>query len=296
MKPLSLHSAIRSFFRCGRALIPAALWCWSVFFPATVFAASASPVPTITLAFANESMPPYYRISKDQQEIEGAWRRVLDSLFRDKLGWQVKYLLRPWQRAQYEVEQGTADAMITIVTEERLKFTTPVVIPFCCFPLHLFTWKDHPRLEEMRRLSSVPELAALRLTLVSNIGNGWYKNHVERKGVKTVWLPTDEQVIQFVTLKRADGFIDVPGSIADLAGKLGLTGQIVDTGTTFSCSSVHLLIGKSSPFAARIGEIETAMRALRQNGGVADPAGPSAEDHGTHTKDLCHPCDCGESR
>lgn len=247
----------------------ATLWLLSFCLPAGALSAPATSVPTVTLAFSTEPMPPYYAVSNDRQEIEGLWRKMIDTLFIDQLGWHVHYLIRPWQRAQNEVKMGKADAFISIITEERMQYALPISTTFCCFPLHLFTWHGHPKFAQMQKINTVDELAAMNLELVSNIGNGWHKNNIEHNGVKTTWLPTDMQALQFVALRRADGLIDLPSSMSNLMTKLGLEGKIADTGVSFGNVEVHLLIGKTSILANRLAEIDTAMKTLHENGTFA---------------------------
>lgn len=276
-------------------LLPSVLWLLLICVPGVAISAPQAAPPTITLAFSTEAMPPYYTIGRDRQEIEGVWRRMLDTLFIEKLGWQVRYLLRPWQRAQNEVRLGTADGLITIATEERRQYATPTDTAFCCFPLHLFTWQGHPQMERMQRVGSVQELAALDLVLVSNIGNGWYRDNIESNGVATTWLSTDEQVLQFVALKRGDGLIDLPSSMEHLARRLGVEQQVIDTGVSFGQVDVHLMIGKSSPFAARVEEINTAMQALFSDGSFAKLSEGSAQTILSQDAPRNF-CECGQRR
>ena len=261
-----------------------------VLLPGKAFSSPATPPPTITLAFSTEPMPPYYTISGEAQEIGGPWRKMLDELFIEKLGWQVRYLIRPWQRAQYEVKMGNADGFISIITEERLQYASPIPTTFCCFPLHLFTWKGQPKLEQMKSIQTVDELAVMDLALVSNIGNGWYQKNIESKGVKTTWLPTDEQVLHFVAMQRGDGLIDLPSSMAHLANKLGLSEQIIDTGVSFGNVKVHLMIGKASPLANRLAEIATAMKTIQENDTFAVLAAGSNEEHNAGNSGYL--CEC----
>lgn len=243
-----------------------ALWLLFLCIPGRALSAMASPSPTITLAFSTEPMAPYYTVSEDSQEIGGPWRRMLDELFINTLGWQVRYIIRPWQRAQNEVKVGNADAFISIITDERLQYASPISTAFCCFPLHLFTWKGHPKFAEMKGIGTVNELAAMDLELVSNLGNGWYKKNIEQHGVKTTWLPTDEQVLRFVAMQRGDGLIDLPSSMAHLATRLDLNERIIDTGVSFGKVEVHLMIGNASPLAGHLAEIDSAMKALQKDG------------------------------
>lgn len=217
---------------------------------------------------------------------------MLDTLFVDKLGWRVRYILRPWKRAQNEVKMGNADGFISIITEERLQYAAPIPTTFCCFPLHLFTWKNHPQLEQMKNISSIDDLVAMNLQLVSNIGNGWYKDNIEKNGVKTIWLPTDAQALQFVSLQRGDGLIDLPSSMENLAANFGIEDRIVDTGVSFGQVDIHLLIGTSSPFAGRIEEIDNAMQTLLKDGTFAALGTVGDKDH--FSTGSCCQCECGQ--
>ena len=288
---MALQLSLKAAKSCVTATVLALVCLW--LFPSPSRAESTAGSPIFTLAIANEPMPPYFTIGGDSSSIGGIWRQILDSVFVETLGWRVNYLLRPWQRAQNEVRQGTADGMITIVTPQRLEYARQVPTPFCCFPLHLFTWKDHPRLAEMQSISDVEELAAMDLQMVANIGNGWYESNIEKRGVKTTWLPSDEQVYRFVALGRGDGLIDLPGSMKKLQEKYGLVGQLVDSGVSFGSVAVNLLIGNDSPFVSRIAEIDLALQTVGARG-AADAHCPEAAGAADAAPGCV--CRCGQER
>ena len=98
--------AIRSYYGCFSL------------FPAVHSLPQQHLPPPITIAFSTEPMPPYYTVSSDSLEISGLWRKMFDTLFIEKLGWQVHYLIRPWQRAQNEVKLGNA-----VITSYSIHYT-----------------------------------------------------------------------------------------------------------------------------------------------------------------------------
>lgn len=272
--------AVPSCFRRGRFLLCVAFSLFLLLPALPAMTASAPDRPTITLAIAEESMPPYYMVDRQAGTVSGLWREMLDELFEERLGWQVDYLIRPWPRAQNEVRLGQADGMISIVTTDRQGYTVVGKTPLCSFPLHLFTWLGHPRFEEMGHIESVADIQAMGFKLVSNLGNGWYQDTIERSGVATTWLPTDEQMVRFVAAQRGDGFIDVPRSIDQLTTRLGLADKIINTGVSFGKVPVHLLISKDSPFAARIDEIDAALARCRAEGHcLGSPSAPGYIDN-----------------
>lgn len=248
------------------ALFIWAVWCCLFVSPSPLQASTPQPVPTITLALGDTAMAPYYQVSEDKTEIYGMWPKMLNGLFVKELGWNIRYLIRPWQRAQHEVRTGNADGFLTIKTPEREKYTTSIPTPFCCFPLHLYTWKGHPRIDEMRTITTLDDLVVKKFSLVSNIGNGWFKTNVEERGVKTQWLPEDQHVIKFVAMKRGDGFIDLPSSIQKQINELNLQDKVVDTEVTFGPIYVQLMLNKKSAFAGRSEEINQAMKKLSEDG------------------------------
>jgi len=241
---------------------------WLIFFytPAAPVEAADSPPITITLAFSDEEMEPYYKISKTNGQLQGLWQRLLYTLFTKQLGWQVNYIFRPWQRAQHEVKLGNADALLTTNTPERAQYTTSVPTPFYCFPLHLFTYKNHPRMDDLKKVETLEDIAALQLILASNIGNGWQKTNIEQRGIQTRWLTTDEQVVKFVAMERSDGVIDLPFSFSKLINNLNLQDTVVDTGVAFGPVYIHLMLGKNSPLIKRIDQIDKALKKLITDG------------------------------
>jgi len=220
----------------------------------------------VTLAISDDPWLPFYNHEKGQNKLQGMWAEMFDALFVKELGWDLVYLFRPWSRAQNEVKQGTADLFVSVPTSERLNYTIASDLPFFRLPMQLYTYEGHPRMAEILNIRAAEDIKRLDLLMVSNLGNGWHKANIEDKGVRTHWVKSDEQIMQFLALKRADGAIDAPPSMNLLIKRLGLENQVVLTDVTFGTLEFFLLVGKKSPVVDHLDEINAALAKLLKSG------------------------------
>lgn len=60
----------------------------------------------------------------------------------------------------------------------------------------LYTYKDHPKLDEIKQIKEVIDIKKLNLKPISNLGNGWHKQNIDIYGIKTLYVKEDENIIQ----------------------------------------------------------------------------------------------------
>lgn len=242
--------------------IPFVLW----LLMAAGTSAAADSRPVIRQAIDDSDWYPFYYYAGPERKLEGLMTEMVNALFVKELGWQLIFAERPWMRAQNEVEEGEADFFITIPTEARSRYALVTGIPLLRLYLNLYTYADHPRLEQLRNVRTAEDIRNLDLVLVSNRGNGWIRANMEEQGVKTQWVAGDEEIIRFLALKRADAMIEVAPAINHRIEEMGLTDSLVKTDVVFGPIDIYVMVGKKSKFALRIDEINSALQRMQAEG------------------------------
>lgn len=106
----------------------------------------------------------------------------------------------PWLRAQGAVRDGSADALLTIATEERRAYVTFTNVPAFIDPLVMFYRKDNIRRREIELLTTVSELGEFSIS--DYIGNGWAAERLS--GIARDLAPSPSLAIQKVAAGRGD--------------------------------------------------------------------------------------------
>ncbi len=229
----------------------------ALFITLTVVACLGETRP-FTLAVGDDPWPSILTWD-DEGTYEGLYQSFLEAL-SVRMGWETAIVRYPWQRAQSSVERGEADALIALASPERLEYAIACDTPVFSLYFTVYTYRDNPRLKEIAKADSVDAILRLGLTAVSNRGNGWHEANVAAKGVPTTYVNDDTTMLQFLAARRADIILDTPLSMAPRIRELGVSDRIVCTNVKIDETSLRLLIGKKSPYAAEFAAIDQAVR------------------------------------
>lgn len=235
-------------------------------FYAAPSSASGMEEGRVTVALPDSDWVPFIAQGANDSPVSGILPDLLRALFEDELGVRTRFVLFPWPRAQKQVQDGEADVFITIPTPERQGYAAVTAIPMYRMRMVLFTYANHPRMEEILSISGVDDLKRLELDMVSNLGNGWHKANIENMGVKTHKVQVDEQLVRFLAFKRADGMIDADLTMSLLVEELGFSSKIVKTPIQFGLIDFYVMVGKRSPMLDRLDEINEALYRMRDKG------------------------------
>ena len=197
---------------------------------------------------------------------KGLFVDALEQIFVKELGCRIVFDDLPSKRAQAYLEAGESDVMITIPTEERLKYAYRSDDPVLKMYLQVYTYRNHPKLAQIRKIRTVEDILALDLVPVTNLGNGWHQQNIDAFGVKTHYVPSDENIPQFLAGRRADIMIDAVIPMNDTIRKLGLTSKLVLTDVKFGPVNFHLMLSRKSKFARLMPRINQVMHRLAQSG------------------------------
>lgn len=217
------------------------------------------------ITYASAKWAPY-SWRDDQGKPRGIYIDLLHAILGDELGYSLRYLELPWKRAQHAAKSGQADILITVMTEERLAYSTASRIPLIQLHLHIFTYANHPKLQAINSITTGEEILNLKLTPVTNIGNHWHKQEIDKFGINTLYVNDEESAFKMVANRRADITIEPIYAGAYLISNLGLSDKITMTNARFGPINMHLLFSKKSPHISIFPKINKAMVKLHDDG------------------------------
>lgn len=136
-------------------------------------------------------------------KMRGIYIDIVNEAFTNRMGIPAEHKGFPWKRAQNMVKDGKADGYCTVVTPERLKFSCAVEEPIIEVNFKIFAPADAPRLAQLRKVKSIPELKGFKLTDYS--GSGWAEKNLS--GLDIHWLRTNEQIWKFLINGRAEATV-----------------------------------------------------------------------------------------
>ncbi len=238
----------------------------ALFFNVTFSLSALGASPSIIYALGPPSIPLFELAPENDNGWKGLYIEIAEEIFVKELGYRLVIEQYPWKRAQQNVREGIADITFTIPTAERLEYALVSDQPILKMYLNLYTYAGHPKLGEIRKIKTVQDIIALGLKPVTNLGNGWHKENIENAGVTAFYVPNDENIIQFLALKRADIMIDAPIFMNHLIQQYNLESKIVKTDVMFGPLNFHLLVSKNSRYAQLMPKINEVINELEKRG------------------------------
>jgi polar amino acid transport system substrate-binding protein len=240
-----------------------ALWILTGLLPLLLLSTTA--YAQIRLRMAYPAFPPFHWV-KDNGEMAGFFYEIITESLQKRMGLRVVWTAYPWTRCQENLKIGADDAIITVPTAERTAYTLTHKDPFYQKPLHLFTFFDHPRIAEIKKIKKIADLREGGFSVITYSGNGWHKENIQPLEIKTYETSYLENQWKMLAEKRGDTVIEwPPGAWPDIK-RLGVTDRIVDTGITISSMPFHLLIRKDFPQANILADFNETIKRMKADG------------------------------
>ncbi|WP_054650839.1 substrate-binding periplasmic protein [Salidesulfovibrio brasiliensis] len=185
-----------------------------------------------------------------------------------RIGVSATWKQCPWKRCQQNVAHGDADAMITVPTKERLQYCVTHEDPFYTKEMKVFTYKGHPKIAVIRKMQTINDILKNDLSVITYIGNGWNRTHIQDKGIKTYETPYLENVWTMLANQRGDLAIEWPYSAWKHIRKTGVGKDLEETEVVLDAMEFHLMVGKRSPFARILPRFNKTIAQMKQNGEI----------------------------
>jgi polar amino acid transport system substrate-binding protein len=232
-----------------------------------VFFTSVLSVHAQPLRIAYPKFPPFHWVD-DSGKMTGFFYEIITEALEKRMGVTVVWTAYPWTRCQENLKRGIDDAILTVPTAERAEYTATHKEPFYRKELHIYTYANHQRLAEIKRVRTIEDLKRGGFSVITYSGNGWHKENVESLGIKTYETAYLRNVWIMLANKRGEIVIEwPPGAWPDIR-RTGVADQIIDTGITVSSMPFHLLVRKKSPYANRLDEFDKIILKMTEDGTI----------------------------
>lgn len=222
----------------------------------------ASPREQQSFSVVYDSFAQY--IDMEDGQAEGLYVDVITEALEIRLDTPVEFIWQPWQRAQFSVQNGLVDAMITVATDARLDYSEAGNVPVALSRIRLFTVAGHPRFEQMKQITTVQDLRGYRI--LTYLGDGWARQFLS--DLKVDYGSNDlESVFRKLVWGRGDIFPQIGEVARHYISELGYEDSIVEVpDVELGHVEFRLLISKQSPFVKMLPEIDAALQDMWQDG------------------------------
>ena len=195
---------------------------------------------------------------------------IVRILIEEKLGRKLILQSAPWKRVQAEVLQGRADMFCGIPTEERRQSYMIGQEALFKVKVPIYTYKNHPRLDEIRNIRKIEDILNLKLTAIAVNGNGWHEKNVEAAGVPTLKVAAAKNIYRVLSARRADIAVYLQNYNQYSQGSEILPPDIVDTDVILKQLSSQLILSRSSNHNIDLKEMDAALIEMHEGGIVDD--------------------------
>ena len=210
----------------------------------------------------SDHFPPFSWIENKQNM--GIIIDVVNEALIKRLKLKVRYMAVPWVRAQQMVQDGTADAFITVASEKRKTYTMTNSEPIIAISLSFFVVKDFQKVNQLRHAQSFEELNGFRF--ISNRGNGLWEEKL--KGMKVEWLNNRYNIPFFLIAGRGAIWPELAHVGRYVIKRADAKDAIVEIPINIPIPTQHFLlhIGKKSAYLKIIPLFDETIREMKKEG------------------------------
>lgn len=188
---------------------------------------------------------------------------IIDEAIGKRIGIPVTHSGYPWKRAQLKVQEGTADAFVTMPTQKRRAYTVIGKEPVIEFGLYIVTRKNHPQAADMASITTIEQLKDYKVA--DYLGNAWAERNLKEVNVR--WLPEVEKIFPFLVDKRADIIVASQRTLYEIK-RLGYDSQLMVLPNTLSSVSFHMCVGKTSSYKDRLADFDRVIKEMHKDGTI----------------------------
>jgi polar amino acid transport system substrate-binding protein len=221
------------------------------------------------LRIAYPTFPPFFWATENG-EMKGFFYEIITEAVEKRMAIPVLWKAYPWTRCQKNLKDGKDDAILTVPTAERSVYTVTHENPFYLKSLKLFTYSDHSRIREILQIKEIADIKRGNFSVITYRGNGWHKENIDSKQIKTHETSYLENVWRMLAAKRGDIVIEWPhGAWPDIK-RLELSDKIIETSVTLSEMPFHMLIRKDSTYVNILPEFNDVIKKMYEDDTIAN--------------------------
>ncbi|QPB82399.1 transporter substrate-binding domain-containing protein [Pseudoalteromonas rubra] len=211
-----------------------------------------------------DGFPPY-SYKNEAGQMTGILVDIVTEVIEKQMGLNVVHKGYPWGRAQRMVFNGQADAFISVPTDARLQHVSISDTPVFVGPINLFTYRHHPGLDILMRVSDTEGLRAFQI--LDYIGNGWGEANLPQNQYTRSLTPNISNALQMLAKKRGDVVVTDKVVARYFIAKHQLQDAIIEIPTTLDIVSFSLCISNQSPHLGILAAFSKKITQFRQQGG-----------------------------
>lgn len=152
---------------------------------------------TLRFVFSSSSLYAY----ENEGKIVGLQINLIEEIFVKRMGVKVSYRLRPWARANSEVKNGEADALMTN-GPLRKEWADHGEEVWFNLTQSIYTWKGNPLIPEFKKTQTLEELKPYNF--IGHRGSGWETRHLVNPGFSITQVTNPETIYLMLAFKRGD--------------------------------------------------------------------------------------------
>ncbi len=218
---------------------------------------------------ASDALPPL-RIVLGETEIDEQCQTLAGDILHEALvaraGLNIVCDSQPWARAQVMVQQGERDAMLTVRTSERDRYTRTGEVPAMTLNIVMFTRRQHPLLSSLQKIRHLSELAPYQV--LSYHGDGWSKKHLAPLSIPIEYSDDLRSVLLKLSRGRGDVFLQSDLDTWQQIRWLKLDTELIMLPTAFEALPYYLLIRSGSPYVEKLPKMDQAFAAMQFDGSL----------------------------
>jgi len=199
---------------------------------------------------------------EENKQMHGILIDVVTEALHSRMGISLSHEGYPWTRAQKMVEDGNADAFVTVPTPKRKTYTEISKEPVVVAMFRLFVKADNPKIGDLKNVRKISDLK--EFTIGNYMGNGWADKNL-------AGMDVDYGATLDITLKKlAKGRFDVYPGVSQVARyrikELGLQNRLTELPNIIDSNTFNLCIGKKSPYVNILPKFDETLMKMREDG------------------------------
>ncbi|MCB2145991.1 MAG: transporter substrate-binding domain-containing protein [Deltaproteobacteria bacterium] len=226
---------------------------------AFLFAIPSFAQDTMQLVYFSDGAPFSW---EENGKMNGILVDIIEEAIHARMGIIVSHKGYPWTRAQMMVQKGKADAFVTVPTSERQAYTKVNSEPVVQVTFTLFTQKDGPKTEALKKVKKIDELKGF--TIGHYLGSGWAEQKLN--GMKVEWTSNVFQTLKKLAAGRVDVFVDTSQGVLFNIKKFGFQDQIIEIPNVVDSAPFHLCVRKNSSFVIILSQFDEIIKEMRKDG------------------------------
>jgi len=211
----------------------------------------------------NSDWPPYsYGVG---MAVTGILPDLMREIVENRMGLKVVQNGAPWKRAQILVERGGMDALVTVPTAKRLKFSKSSENVVYTLEMRAVVRRDG---SAFNRLSASPDSETLRGLRICDIsGNGWAERFFGNADIKYQTASKARACLRMIQGGRVDVMIQPAAVATSEIADAGLGEDLVVLGNVYGKMDFTLLLSneaRSDPTFLK--KFDETVRAMKEDG------------------------------